>query len=169
MKYKLIKKYPGSCYTIGTIVDTEKLNIIDKTVFILDSPEEYPEFWEEVVENMVVFDTYGKYYYHKHPNGKWRCHGQYNQISPVDTIEYTIQTSNPRYIVKNEKVVEKDYEILSISKIATQEVYTVKDWGEDGAYLKNARSKNFNISKDTLEYINEHFHIYSVKRLSDGK
>jgi len=75
------------------------------------------------------------------------------------------------------EISQNDYQIITISrKSDSTEIYSVKDWNGDGAFLSNFRlSKylsndiiSYNVQKDTLSYLNSNFNIHSVKRLSDN-
>lgn len=163
-KYKLIKEYPG-CEKLHFIIDDKNCQLLGYHHLEYEEKlSKYSEFWEEVIENNVVFDTYGKSYYHKQSNGKWRCHGKYNQVNPVDTINYTIKDNEigkTRYVIKQKEVVEKDYEILSfkdsINSILTRDT--------NSNTFKSFSVKHFT-EKELLE---DKCEIHSVKRLSDGE
>lgn len=166
--YKLVKKYPslpkdweigmeiglgdrnyGYSPCSGKYTDCKKLNNFEV--------ENYPEFWQEVIQKIIVIDTYNNSYYHKQPNGKFRYYGTTNQEKPVDSIEYTIndcEIGKKRYVFKNE-IVQKDYEILELSfkRSERPEIRSVVGYS-DGYIQALLKCEN---------------NIHSIKRLSDGE
>ncbi len=104
-KYKLIKEFPGSP-KLGTINTNDQLSW---------KGEDYPEFWE--------------------------------------------------------KVVEKDYEILSIKSKTNSEIRKVKIDIDDNnkLFLQRNEENQYFLHSDTFLYIFQYYNIHSVKRLSDGE
>lgn len=136
--YKLIRKYPGSP-ELGTTRLVQNISI----------ENEYPEFWEEVVDNNPLKLEVGKEYMLKY------IHCKSNPIKvlithftknghPWGRELHGIVTPGSYELV--EEVVEKDYEILLYQNIHTR--------------VKCKPKESYN---PTL------FKIHSIKRLSDGE
>ena len=120
-RYRLIKEYPGSP-KLGTIVyleteDNYMTNMEnDFKLFPKKIVENYPEFWELVVEYPIgtkVHNSQTNTIYTKKEDGWYK---------PSEKTGYTdeiITKSNYINIIKD-KVVEKDYEILSYITIESE-------------------------------------------------
>ena len=132
-KYKLIRKYPGSP-ELGT--EIEKRTVYsEKWMFKKDcnlfpvtsgTPDDYPEFWEEVVEkDYEILSYYAKnisgkgdycvdyeyiWYETSKGNGKWSRKGHI-------TIPYTTDEINNH----------NGYGIHSVKRLSDEEIFTVGD------------------------------------------
>ena len=163
-KYKLIKEYDGSP-KLGTIIvetmiignnpkfRTFTISGHDKNCdmgkFRLDNPEISPEFWEEVVEYPIgtkaednrINKTFTK-----------EVDGWYTSSKTGHTDK---SISNANHIEILNKVVKKDYEILSL-------INPLKNNCEILENLENGYSFEYKLNKFP------HLQIKSVKRLSDN-
>jgi len=143
-KFKLIKGYPNSP-KIGYIKN------ISSTINNLEREyTDFPEYWEEIIEYPIgtkVLNSNTNTIYTKKEDGWYR---------PSEKTSYTDEMiRNAKCIsIINEKVVEKEYEILSL-KYSTN-VYT------------NLRGKIFNSLLLNMKNDSE-IKIQSIKRLSDGE
>ena len=148
MKYILIKRYPGSP-KLGTIRKYEGNVWSDSNEFTspIINPENYPEFWELVVEYPIgtkVHNSQTNTTYTKKEDGWYK---------PSEKTGY-----NDEMIIKShyiniieDKVVEKDYEILSYITIESELI----------------KYKDLDINDDLN--CDKYLKIHSVKRLSDGE
>jgi hypothetical protein len=168
-KYKLIRKYPGSP-ELGTVATFRKKHhdyiIHDEWFIPVFKIENYPEFWEEIIEypiGTLVRDTFSNanFIYKKKANYKWICLGS-SFVNPIDSIEYTIYDNeigkNLRYVL-----VEKNYEILSFRGNNLKYIYKLQN---DGFYWSGVRNDTKYLLEEELAETS--IHIYSVKRLSDN-
>ena len=186
-KYKLIKEYPNSP-KLGTIifrkVTGEDYWTYDNSTIILfrkDNPEIYLEFWEPVIEYLVdtkVFNSQTNATYIKKEDGWYR---EPDKTSYTDDM---ITKSNHINVIED-KVVEKDYEILSytdgigniftninnpggilercdfiihsIKRLSDNEVFTIGDKLTDNFIIKEFEIKNNNL---LIWFQKEHFSAY---------
>lgn len=165
MKYKLIKEYPNGP-KINTIIqrriigeDYWSYDNSSVVLLVKDHPENYPEFWELVVEYPIgtkVLNSQINTIYTKKEDGWYK---------PSEKTAYTdemIIKSNYINIIED-KVVKKDYEILSL---VLSNKYCFLDKDNLFKYKENLGNKH----GSTLEQcLNIKWQIYSVKRLSDGE
>jgi hypothetical protein len=124
IKYKLIKEYPGSP-KIGQIV-TKKKPLENPNGFytekgvlsIVDNPENYPEFWEKVVEKdyeilSFIQNSQCKDLWKKCSSDKWaRFNGNH-----FITIPYSTE----------EMLNSSWYKIHSIKRLSDSQIFTVGD------------------------------------------
>jgi len=145
MKYILKKEYPGSP-KLGYIVTKGTLN--------WSQLKDYPEFWEEIIEYPIdtkVFNEQTKAIYIKKEDGWYKT---------SDKTAYTdemITKSNHINIIKD-KVIEKDYKILSFKHLNNDLIYD--------EYQEIYRNET---STRPIGYCLEFYKIHSVKRLSDSE
>jgi len=170
-KYKLIKEYPGSpCFETEIIEAADikgKYFIKRNSVWFINNPEKYPEFWELVIEypiNTEVFNRLTKNTYIKKEDG-W-----YNTSNKTAYTDEMIIKSNYINIIKDE-VVEKDYEILSfICKIdlnSLKKGIIVSKSKNNPFYFKSENNSIYDRESKFLKI--SHWDIHSIKRLSDGE
>lgn len=148
VKYKLIKEYPGSFVKIGE----EVCKCISTNEYMLikyDSPrisreivENYPEFWEKVIEKDYEILSFQ----HKTEN--------------IFEVVYNNNYSNKTF---------ENYNIYSIKRLSDGEVFTIGDkckWNGNGCSDTGIITK-FEIKNDGLYASNSrcNFHIKWVKRL----
>lgn len=147
-KYKLIKKYPGSP-KLGEIIVESKASVVqgyfintysiedhDSANFQLKNPEDYPEFWEEVIEKDYEILSYignksKNIFYLNPPNGK---------------IKYNILNKE---LMNNNKY----YDIHSIKRLSDNEKFNIGDNLETGTiqsiHICNIYNTiTFGVSKD---------------------
>lgn len=145
-KYKLIKEYPGSP-NIGTIIINSSSSIKgigfmikinsaqwDEGKFFIQNPENYPEFWEEVVEKdyeilSVISNLTGK-------------------VENVDSEGY-VDFGDCVYV--DDIVKSKNYDIHLVRRKSDGEVFTVGDKVVHEYYKGNPKiEKIYFIEKDRL-------------------
>ena len=166
-KYKLIKEYPGSP-KLGTEIFNDEIfkghyyiyrNGIKTSLGTIE-PYKYPEFWEEVVEDPIVYHI-GKSLTDSHPGGNtpYYIYADRESYCKKNNIKYFYCKKDCKKWA-NEQVVEKDYEILSFyhnnklfSKLHHRSSKTFPYWSNEGTW----------VSYDKF------CKIHSVKRLSDGE
>jgi hypothetical protein len=76
-----------------------------------------------------------------------------------------------------EEVIKKEFEVLTIRRNSDfNEIFSVKEYDDSGAFLSKVdinhsshEELGFNGKKDSKDYIERQFHIYSIKRLSDDE
>jgi hypothetical protein len=148
-KYKLIKEYPGSP-KLGYEIEGDEFES-DSTFSVIEC-HKYPEYWEEIVEYPIgtrVHNSLTNVIYTKKKDGWYR---------PAEKTAYTDKMiSSKKYITildESKKVVQKDYEILSLSHFTkTHRILTAKS---EIIAWKNGNGQSI-------------WNIHSVKRLSDGE
>jgi hypothetical protein len=166
-KFKLIKKYPSllNCVKIGDIIQDTNLNNGAKDGWFSENwgksnscgfklnkntnPQDYPEFWEPIEYPLNYEDLeYDKFYATYYPNQGLYIfkHGCKLWKVPSGFIHNTDGDFTPengflsfREATKEEEIIEKNYEILSLISTISNKILTDKD------------------------------NIYSVKRLSDSE
>lgn len=110
-------------------------------------------YWEEVINKKIIFDTYCHGYYTQQPNGKWFYSTK--EGFPLCDIEYTINESSigeGRYLLET-KAVEKDYEIISLKHKRSGRIYK---------YISGVHTHyTFGTT------VKDDWEINSIKRLSD--
>jgi len=159
MKYKLIKEYPGSP-KLGYICIKETMNWCEC--------KNYPEFWELVVEYPIdtkVFNSQTNSIYIKKEDG-W-----YKMSDKTTYTDDMITKSNYINII-SEKIIEKDYEILSFNitnpnKTKTNTLLIKHSTLKDYFCFQNEQGPYFNL--DEILNKSHIFKIHSIKRLSDGE
>lgn len=129
-KYKLIKEYPGSP-NLGTELIMKGINSYHsqdgKKIFNGLQPENYPEFWEEIVEKDYEILSF------KSDNGlitKWP-NGLYGIYSGKFTLENQISKLN--------QAAWYNKRIHSIKRLSDGEIFTVGDKIENSNYPDNFR------------------------------
>ena len=165
--YRLIKKYPNSP-KIGTLAKIEGFansaypykTSCGHYCYSENQIENYPEFWEEVIEEYPIgtkiHNSQTNTIYTKQVDGWYK---------PAEKTAYTDEMigsyKHLTVLGKHEKVVEKDYEILSYVQIISNRVYK-KD--KDGIFISD---NMWSLSIPLESHSN--IKIHSVKRLSDGE
>ena len=146
MKYKLIKTYPGSP-SLNTICKYDKNPWSDSNAFInpVLNPENYPEFWEPVVEKDYEILSY---------------------ISKSNTI-CTLQTNGKYLHSKNNHIVNfENYRIHSVKRLSDgkEEIFTIGDKTNNGTISKfeidpngvrvffEEKPKNYHVSLNTIKH-----------------
>jgi len=143
-RYKLIKKFPG-----GPALNYITTN--SEGWFGIHKCEDYPEFWEEIIEYPIgtrVLNSHTDTIYTK----KEDC--WYFYLGKTGYTDEQIRDYKHITVI-DEKVVEKDYEILSFIQNISKEIVLVKP--ADVALNEKAFIKNGS------------WDIHSIKRLSDGE
>lgn len=165
-KYKLIKEYPGSP-KLGTEIE-KKTIYSDKWMFTRDcnlfpvtsgTPDDYPEFWEQVIELCVPIGT--KF---KHRGG--------NQIYFISKLEDNIVTVS---WFKN-RCNTLTYHLKNVNnwfKEGTWIIYEEKEY-EILEIITNVQGRKSNVQGYSEGYITsllncDQTKIHSIKRTSDGE
>lgn len=174
-KYKLVKEYPESP-KIGTeIIKSHVSNnssgcydtymIKGEDYFRLPDPENYPEFWELVVEYPIgtkVHNSQTNTIYTKKKDGWYK---------PAEKTAYTDEMiGNKKHLTvlgKFEKVVEKDYEILSYIHNGSKHIWKKDPEFETYFYINQGLNPCTRL-EDILKYPKIYL-IHSIKRKSDGE
>lgn len=113
MKYKLIKKYPTCNWELGDIITLNNGYYTGKNYNFYESPSNYPEFWELVVEKDYEILTY------QQQNG--------NQLFDLqDNGRYKTRLFNLN-IEFEEAVFNKNNPIISIKRLSDGEIFTIGD------------------------------------------
>lgn len=177
-KYKLIKEYPGSP-ELNTIVRrwTKKENS-SKILYGTDnslSPaleptiiENYPEFWEEVREKILIFISEEGINVYEGEKYFAICPDTFEIVESIadynsresDWYKFALKYNAENYVNQN----KKEYKILSFK-------------GTRGIYLRNGNKDIWElndvpqIDRTEKHYLNNPntYQVYSVKRLSDGE
>ena len=124
-KYKLIKIYPGSP-KLGTIVEVDKDGWCCTSCNL--NPQDYPEFWEKVVEKDYEILSFKSNFY---------------TFVLDDDGYYSYNKNRERLSLSN---LEKNplYTIHSVKRLSDGEVFTVGDKCDDGIV------QGFNIIDDKM-------------------
>ena len=177
-KYRLIREYPGSP-KLDSIVETKSYGgyvLKNSTPYFMtnDMVENYPEYWEEIIEYPIgtkVYNSKTDSIYTKKEDGWYK---------PAEKTAYTDEMIGTRkyltVLVKEEVIKKNEYKVLTISRKNTKNhIFRVRDFDiETGAFLSKCTIESdsackFNPDKDNYRYIERNFNIHSVKRLSDGE
>lgn len=160
IQYRLIKEYPGSL-KLGSIASTKDGDDLWKGRIYYDK---YPEYWEEVIEKDYEIRI-SKVVPYTILSVKRLSDGEIFTVG--DKVEggiilgihidkfytgglaFSLDTAKVESLCSIEKVIEKDYEIVS---------YVAKD-----------NPNNITTKRRGVHLHEEYWKIYSVKRLSDGE
>ena len=133
MKYKLIKEYPGSP-KLNTIVENhEKLNsanTLDKRYYYNGMKiQDYPEFWEEIVEKdyeilSFVFHNCNKTISSKRKNGLFVNSDDVHSDGKYTEESHFNRSNNPLW------------KIYSVKRLSDGEIFTIGDKIETGIIKK---------------------------------
>jgi hypothetical protein len=142
-KYKLIKEYPGSPKLNSEVINKNPKHpnwyyLHIACMSIIDNPENYPEFWEEVVEKdyeIISFKLVDRLY-------KICSDG----CLLWDCEEYKSIDKNPGATHWTE-AISKGYIIHSVKRLSDGEVFTVGDVVVDKLYNIKRKIEGFDIFK----------------------
>lgn len=144
-KYKLIKTYPNSP-VLGTEV-TNKNSHHDGRFYtengvlsIVDNPEKYPEFWQEIIEKdyeILSLSINDSHPWILQPNGKYKSLGYY---------EYDINNLLSGF---NGRFENSDVKIKSVKRLSDGKIFIIGDKCQHGVIVK------FDITQDRI-YVDCH-------------